>query len=208
MDDVTQAARIRHYVETGKADIDPQGWPGANVFEQARNQHAALSSALIAEVRRRATGAVPPPSGSRPTHSSGRSRGWAPRWARSPLSEIGDVAWFTRFSQLRKLAGLDIVRVQSGQYAGQAGISKCGRGLLRWALYQAAMGVTRTAAERDPVRSAPRGRSPAPAALSGRALEQQSLPSPGSRQRDITTWRPSGTAGGHWRAAPTLESQD
>jgi hypothetical protein len=61
MDDVTQAARIRHYLQTGEADIDPQGWPGANCFEQARYQHAALSSALIAEVRRRATGAVAPP---------------------------------------------------------------------------------------------------------------------------------------------------
>jgi transposase len=60
------------------------------------------------------------------------------------LAEIGDVAWFTQFSQLRKLAGLDIVRVQSGQFAGQARISKCGRGLLRWALYQAAMGMART----------------------------------------------------------------
>jgi hypothetical protein len=64
------------------------------------------------------------------------------------LAEIGDIAWFTQFSQLRKLAGLHIVRVQSGQFAGQAWISKCGRGLLRWALYQAAMGVTRTAAGR------------------------------------------------------------
>jgi transposase len=27
------------------------------------------------------------------------------------LAEIGDIAWFTKFSQLRKLAGLDIVRV-------------------------------------------------------------------------------------------------
>ena len=60
------------------------------------------------------------------------------------LAEIGDVAWFTQFSQLRKLAGLDIIRVQSGQFAGQARISKCGRGLLRWALYQAALGQART----------------------------------------------------------------
>ena len=64
------------------------------------------------------------------------------------LAEIGDVAWFTQFSQLRKLAGRDIVRVQSGQFAGQARISKCGRGLLRWALYHAAMGMARTAAGR------------------------------------------------------------
>jgi len=64
------------------------------------------------------------------------------------LAEIGDIAWFTKFSQLRKLAGLDIVRVQSGQFAGQARISKCGRGLLRWALYRAAVGLARTVAGR------------------------------------------------------------
>ena len=62
------------------------------------------------------------------------------------VAEIGDIAWYTHFSQLRKLAGLDIVRVQSGQFAGQQRISKCGRGLLRWALYQAAVGLVRTAA--------------------------------------------------------------
>ncbi len=64
------------------------------------------------------------------------------------LAEIGDIAWFTGFSQLRKLAGLDIIRVQSGQFAGQARISKCGRGLLRWALYHAAVGWARTVAGR------------------------------------------------------------
>jgi len=64
------------------------------------------------------------------------------------LAEIGDIAWFTQFSQLRKLAGLDIIRVQSGQFAGQARISKCGRSLLRWALYHAAMGQARTVAGR------------------------------------------------------------
>jgi transposase len=64
------------------------------------------------------------------------------------LAEIGDIGWYTKFSQLRKLAGLDIIRVQSGQFAGQARISKCGRSLLRWALYHAAMGLARTAAGR------------------------------------------------------------
>jgi transposase len=64
------------------------------------------------------------------------------------VAEIGDIGWYTQFSQLRKLAGLDIVRVQSGQFAGQARISKTGRGLLRWALYQAAVGAARTAAGR------------------------------------------------------------
>jgi len=60
------------------------------------------------------------------------------------VAEIGDITWYTQFSQLRKLAGLDIVRVQTGQYAGQWRISKCGRGLLRWALYQAAGGLARS----------------------------------------------------------------
>jgi transposase len=61
------------------------------------------------------------------------------------VAEIGDIAWYTKFSQLRKLAGLDIVRVLSGQSrTGTARISKTGRGLLRWALYQAAIGAART----------------------------------------------------------------
>lgn len=64
------------------------------------------------------------------------------------LAEIGDIAWYTKFSQLRKLAGLDIIRVQTGNFAGQWRISKCGRGLLRWALYHAAVGLARTAAGR------------------------------------------------------------
>jgi len=64
------------------------------------------------------------------------------------LAEIGDIGWFTQFSQLRKLAGLDIIRVQTGKFAGQWRISKCGRGLLRWALYQAAKGLARTAGGR------------------------------------------------------------
>jgi transposase len=70
--------------------------------------------------------------------------GVGPTVAAILLAEIGDIAWFTQFSQLRKLAGLDIVRVQSGRYAGQQRISKCGRGLLRWALYHAAKGLVRT----------------------------------------------------------------
>jgi transposase len=74
--------------------------------------------------------------------------GIGPTVAAILLAEIGDIGWFTRFSQLRKLAGLDIIRVQSGQFAGQARISKCGRGLLRWALYHAAMGLARTTAGR------------------------------------------------------------
>jgi transposase len=74
--------------------------------------------------------------------------GVGPTVAAILLAEIGDIGWFTKFSQLRKLAGLDILRVQTGKFAGQWRISKCGRGLLRWALYQAAVGLARTAAGR------------------------------------------------------------
>ena len=71
--------------------------------------------------------------------------GVGPTLAAILLAEIGDLAWYTKFSQLRKLAGLDIIRVESGQWAGTARISRCGRPLLRWALYQAALGAARTA---------------------------------------------------------------
>jgi len=74
--------------------------------------------------------------------------GIGPTVAAILLAEIGDIGWFTQFSQLRKLAGLDIVRVQSGRFEGRWRISKCGRGLLRWALYQAARGCARTAGGR------------------------------------------------------------
>ncbi len=74
--------------------------------------------------------------------------GVGPTVAAILLAEIGDIGWYTQFSQLRKLAGLDIVRAQSGQYAGQQRISKCGRSLLRWACYHAAIGLARTAGGR------------------------------------------------------------
>ena len=60
MDDLTQCAHIQHYLATGEADADPRKWLGANIIEKGRTQHAALSGALIAEVRRRAAGAEPP----------------------------------------------------------------------------------------------------------------------------------------------------
>jgi transposase len=59
-------------------------------------------------------------------------------------AELGDIAWYSQVSQLRKLAGLDILRVASGQWAGTARVSKCGRPLLRGALYQAVLGACRT----------------------------------------------------------------
>lgn len=74
--------------------------------------------------------------------------GIGPTLAAILLAEIGDIAWYTKFSQLRKLAGLDIAPLESGQWAGTPRISRCGRALLRWALYQAALGAARTAAGR------------------------------------------------------------
>ena len=74
--------------------------------------------------------------------------GVGPTLAAILLAEIGDIAWYTKSSQLRKLAGLDIVRLESGQWAGTARISRCGKPLLRWALYQAALGAARTAGGR------------------------------------------------------------
>jgi len=70
--------------------------------------------------------------------------GVGPTVAALLLAEIGDIAWHTKSSQLRKLAGLDIIWVATGQWTGTARISKCGRPLLRWALYQAALGAART----------------------------------------------------------------
>jgi transposase len=74
--------------------------------------------------------------------------GIGPTLAAILLAELGDLAWYTTFSQLRKLAGMDIIWVASGQFHGTARISRCGRPLLRWALYQAALGTARTAAGR------------------------------------------------------------
>lgn len=70
--------------------------------------------------------------------------GIGPTLAAIILAEIGDVRWYEKPSQIRKLAGLDIVRVQSGRFSGTARISRCGRPFLRWALYQAALGAART----------------------------------------------------------------
>jgi len=71
--------------------------------------------------------------------------GIGPTLAAILLAELGDIAWYSKFSQLRKLAGFDIIWVATGQWTGRARISKCGRPLLRWALYQAALGACRNA---------------------------------------------------------------
>ena len=70
--------------------------------------------------------------------------GVGPTVAAILLAEIGDITWYTHVAQLRKLAGLDIVWVESGKWAGTARISKGGKPLLRWALYQAALGACRS----------------------------------------------------------------
>ncbi|MBI4840938.1 MAG: IS110 family transposase, partial [candidate division NC10 bacterium] len=85
----------------------------------------------------------------RPAYALLRSiPGVGPTVAAILLAEVGDITWYTKFSQLRKLAGLDIIGVATGQWTGTARISKCGRALLRWALYQAALGAARTPAWR------------------------------------------------------------
>jgi transposase len=71
--------------------------------------------------------------------------GIGPTLAAILLAEPGEIGWYTRFSQLRKLAGLDIIGVATGNWTGTTRISKGGRPLLRWALYQAAMGACRNA---------------------------------------------------------------
>jgi len=55
------------------------------------------------------------------------------------LGEIGDIRTFSSSRQLIKLAGLDLARIQSGQFEGSLHISKRGRPALRSALHQAAM---------------------------------------------------------------------
>jgi len=64
------------------------------------------------------------------------------------LAEIGDITWYTKFSQLRKLAELDIIWLASGEWAGTPRISRAGRSLLRWALVQATFGATKRPAWR------------------------------------------------------------
>src|SRR3972149_7665918 len=66
-----------------------------------------------------------------------------PSSPRSSSPRSGTSPGTTQVSQLRKLAGLDIIGVASGKWTGTTRISKCGRPLLRWALYQAALGACR-----------------------------------------------------------------
>ena len=88
--------------------------------------------AQVAAVQARITaieGALTPLAERLPAYALLRTiPGVGPTVAAILLAEVGDVTWFTKFSQLRKLAGLDIIRVQTGNFAGQWRISKCGRG--------------------------------------------------------------------------------
>jgi hypothetical protein len=58
---MTREAAIRRYLDAGEYDANPRGWPGQHYVDRERAQHAALKGALIAEVRRLAGGAQPPP---------------------------------------------------------------------------------------------------------------------------------------------------
>lgn len=63
--------------------------------------------------------------------------GVGPTLAAILLAEIGDIGWYSKFSHPAAggIAGLDIIWIASGKWAGTPRISKAGRPLLRWALY-------------------------------------------------------------------------
>ena len=54
------------------------------------------------------------------------------------LAEVGDIKRFTDPKQIQKLAGLAVVENSSGKRKGMPGISRRGRGRLRWILFQLA----------------------------------------------------------------------
>jgi transposase len=53
--------------------------------------------------------------------------------------EIGDPQKYRHWRQIMKLAGLNLAVVESGQFLGTPRISRQGKGMLRWAAYQAAV---------------------------------------------------------------------
>jgi len=55
------------------------------------------------------------------------------------LAEVGDIANYTHFKQIQKLAGLNIAENQSGKHKGRAKITKRGRPELRNILYRASL---------------------------------------------------------------------
>ena len=59
------------------------------------------------------------------------------------IGEVGDFRSFKTFSEVMKLAGLDLYEISSGKHQGSRRISKRGRSLLRKLLYFAAINTTR-----------------------------------------------------------------
>ena len=57
------------------------------------------------------------------------------------LGEVGDIRRFDSPKQIQKLAGLAITENSSGKYKGQSSISKRGRKLLRYTLFQVVMSM-------------------------------------------------------------------
>ena len=87
-------------------------------------------------------GAAPrSPSGCRPTGSSGRSRASGPRWARSSWPRSATLGGSRSSASSGSSRGSTSSGCSPGSSRGRPRISKCGRGLLRWALYHAAVGA-------------------------------------------------------------------
>ena len=57
------------------------------------------------------------------------------------FGEVGDIRRFESPKQIQKLAGLAIANDDSGKHRGKAGISKRGRKLLRYTLFQAVISL-------------------------------------------------------------------
>jgi transposase len=134
----------------GQARREPAGWaeraPGPALPPGLSAELTDLVARLTAVQGRIATIEAALVQVAEPLPASALLRtipGVGPTVAAILLAEIGDIGWYTKFSQLRKLAGLDIIGVATGNWTGATRISKGGRPLLRWALYQAAMGACR-----------------------------------------------------------------
>ena len=56
--------------------------------------------------------------------------------------EIGDPLGYRHWRQVMKLSGLNLAVVESGKFSGTPRISRQGKGILRWAAYQAAVVAT------------------------------------------------------------------
>lgn len=61
--------------------------------------------------------------------------------------EIGDPLGYQHWRQVVKLSGLNLITKETGQYSGTPRISRQGKGILRWAAYQAAV----VASAKDPL---------------------------------------------------------